>query len=319
MRGKRLAVKAFVYLTLVAWLGGVVFLVGYRVRHPIPENPNAKHNEQQAERIVGVDFSNAAPYSRQGNDNQSYASKVFDPMTLLTFLLVVGVGITAYIYWRQLKKMEETVALVGEQGETMKGQLTVMQGTLSAIETQERHMREQTRIMGDSLIISSRAYVTIAALGDIATTTRLVISIENRGHVPAQGVQLRLDALGGAEESYVTKTPNVRRTFRVPFSSDYGRAELFRDSLPFTYSIVLDSFLSIQEIGLIRQSHGILGLRGRITYYDGFDVNNPQQTDFSYLWLDGVWHAIAPDFWDGRVPESGITEKQETREDANPN
>jgi hypothetical protein len=160
MRGKRLAITIFVYLAFVAWLTGIVFLVGYHVRHPVPENPNAQHNEHQSERVVGVNFSNAAPDNGQRNDNQSYASKVFEPMTLLTFLLVVGVGITAYIYWRQLKKMEETVALVGKQGKTMQMQLAAMEWHAQIFEIQAGLFDKQVKAMQGQLKAMEKAAET---------------------------------------------------------------------------------------------------------------------------------------------------------------
>ncbi len=228
---------------------------------------------------------------------------VTDPIQFITANLV-----NALIFFA----IAAQVLIYRKQRDIMKQQWQAMRDAIA-------ETREQTGMTVASIIISQSSYVGIADL-NLDPSNRILIKIENRGNIPAEGVKLRLDALGGIKTDYVGKNPQARRSFSQAFSVDYGRAKLFRDSLPFTYSVLLDSFLSPHEIDLIRQNKGVFGLRGHIDYHDGLNVKDIRRTEFSYLCLNGVWHAIAPDFFDGRVPQSGSSVEAENKsEDTNPN
>lgn len=299
MRGKRLTVKVFVYLAFVAWLAGIVFLVGYRVRHPVPENPNAQRNERQSERIAGVNFSNAAPDNGQGNDNQSYAQKWFEPIVILTFLLVIGVGGTAYIYWRQLKKMEETVALVGKQEGTMRDQLTAMQGQLVAVQDQVEIMEGQAKSMDESVVYGLRAYVGVHSIDYDPETDRVFLQVENIGKVPAENIDVFIEIEVKVPAKFLPFRPFIERvlndepdgpqTTTFGFRYRFGRkAKLFPGNLKIKIRIPLEPWFR-EELPLIRSGAARLVARGNINFMDGFHKDKNSPFSFRYRLSDKCW------------------------------
>jgi hypothetical protein len=146
MRGKRLAVKILVWLTFVLCAGGILFCVGYRLRHPVNGNPNPQSQKQERDRVNITQQDNSSPSGKQADNQENYAGKWLEPITILTVFLVMGVAITAYIYWRQLKEMHKTVTVVEGQGKTMKEQLTAMQSSLNQNERSVKIAEQNTRI-----------------------------------------------------------------------------------------------------------------------------------------------------------------------------
>jgi hypothetical protein len=220
MRRKQLAVKIFVYFTFLAWMGGVVFLIGYRARHPVNSYSNSQSQERPTQKpVASFQQYDSKPRGEQSDEYQSYASKAFEPMALLTALLVVGVGITAYIYWRQLKKMEETVALVGKQGKTMHDQLAAMEWQAGVSEIQAGLLDKQVKAMRDglaetrtmveqneravkaaedsartaeqSMIYAQRAYVAVINGQPLDFDSGFQLAIQNSGNTPAMDVAVR--------------------------------------------------------------------------------------------------------------------------------
>lgn len=198
MRGKRLAVKILVCLTLVLCVGGVLFCVGYRLRHPVNSYSNPQ-SQQQAREQVGItqqDYSN--PSREQANNQENYAAKWFEPITLLTVFLVIGVGVTAYIYWRQLKEMQKTVAAVVGQGKTMEGQLGVMREqtaisrtSANAAELSAKAAEQSAQIASQSFAIGERPYLFVETpkLYPLVAGTppSVKLRIRNGGRTPAFG------------------------------------------------------------------------------------------------------------------------------------
>jgi hypothetical protein len=236
MRRKRIAVKILLSLTLVLWAGGVLFCVGYSLRYSVNRYPNPQSQQQERERVSITQQDNASPHREQTDNQENYAAKWFEPITLLTVFLVIGVTITAYIYWRQLKEMQKTVLVVERQGTTMQGQLEVMRDTLAetqrivtqneravkASETQAKAaqeslastqlaMKEQAALMQKSIetaekssIYANRAYIT-ASIKEIEERFCFHLTIENTGNTPANDVHVNY-AFGLRERPPIEET-----------------------------------------------------------------------------------------------------------------
>src|SRR4051794_22064780 len=112
MRWKRLAVRILVSLTFILWAGGVLFCIGYSLRHSVNRYPNPQSQQQERERVGITQQDKASPRRKQPNNEENYAANWFGPITFLTIFLIIGVGITAYIYRQQLMEMQKTVAAV---------------------------------------------------------------------------------------------------------------------------------------------------------------------------------------------------------------
>jgi hypothetical protein len=312
MRGKRLAIKIFIYVAFVAWLGGVVFLIGYRIRHPINDSYDAQRDQRQTEYyVVGVQETNAKPNGKESGDHQNYAAKWTEPIVILTALLVGIAAIAAYVYYGQLKEMRKTVAKVGEQGETMKGQLTAMEGTLSAIEQQEVQMRRQADIMGNSLVITSKAYVGIHSVELHRIKETIFLKIENVGHVAADHIKIVVDTFTSVPPEFVDEAKQVRTQTRHRIERDFGETKLFRGNLQIVVAVHLWEYLSREEIRLTGDStaNATLAVRGYIEYTDAF-LNQPlQRTDFFFTYEPGdeCWSTNAPEQYASLLitPETG--------------
>jgi hypothetical protein len=200
MRRKRLAVKILVYFTFVTCLGGAVFLLGYRIRHPQPNQAYARSHESPTPQGAETNQENDAEVNRQATENHdNYAAKWTEPIAVLTILLLAVASIAAYVYYGQLKEMRKTVAAVGGQGETMKGQLSEMRRTLDAIERQEIVFKDQARIydqqreimerQADYFEDTERAYVGIRRMFpkglDGEDALGVQITFRNGGRSPA--------------------------------------------------------------------------------------------------------------------------------------
>src|SRR5436309_13902798 len=119
------------------------FWFGQGQQSPTKSETPADAQQQSAQsKPSAIPQKNAGQSDWKSQQNQGGASKWSDPMVVLTIFLVVGVFVTAAIYYKQLKKMEEAVRIAGEQGKTMQGQLTAMQGQLAAMQAQEKAMRD---------------------------------------------------------------------------------------------------------------------------------------------------------------------------------
>ncbi len=316
MRRKRFAVKILVYLTFAVWLGGVVFLIGYRARNPVDGYSNSQSQERPTQEPV-ASFQQYDPHPRreQADVYQSYASKVFEPITLLTFFLVIGVGITAYIYWRQLREMQKTVAAVGGQGKTMEGQLAAMEWQaeifeiqaglfdkqVKAMQDQLATMERQEKITGDALVISNRASVGVHSIEWNKQSETILVKIENIGLVPAERINLVLEILAAFNLDDVSREPEADQVrgflrFRL-IDQDYGTTKLLRGNLQIARAFRVPGNFQPKEIQLIEGGRGNLTVLGRVSYEDGF-LNQPrQETAFIFFYNPegNFWTAGAPD------------------------
>src|SRR6266702_726356 len=88
------------------------------------ETPASAQQQSAQSEPSAIPQKNAGKSERDSQPNHSDARKWSDTTVMLTILLVGGVFVTAAIYYKQLKKMEEAVRLTGEQSKTMQDQLT---------------------------------------------------------------------------------------------------------------------------------------------------------------------------------------------------
>jgi hypothetical protein len=195
MKWKGFAVKTLVYLTFIVGVIGLVFCVAYRVRHPVADNGYPQSQQRQTqERFSVVQESQADPNRNSTENRKDYVGKWFEPITILTFALVVGVIVTNCIYYGQLNKMRETVTVIGKQRDTMEGQLTAMQGQLSTMKDQVEFAGKQIKLSAkqiDLMIENERAYIgvrNIKPLGlDGKDNLGVRITFRNGGQSPAFG------------------------------------------------------------------------------------------------------------------------------------
>lgn len=197
MRGKRLTVKILVTLTVILWAGGFLYCVWYRLRHPVNSYHAPNTQQQNAQKQVPlIEQPKANVYREPAKDHQEYAEKWFEPITILTAFLVIGVAVTAYIYWRQLKEMQKTVAAVAGQGDTMKDQLTAMKA-------QEGAMKGQLEVTRETLVETRRVFdlterpiiiVEKATINALISNRPLipVITIANRGRTAAKRLTITI-------------------------------------------------------------------------------------------------------------------------------
>ena len=86
----------FLLLLLCLWLG--------QGQVSATQNQSAANAQQQATQnpTIGVEQVKPGKAGNGAEDNQSNASKWFEPLVVLNFLLLVAILVQAAIYWKQL-------------------------------------------------------------------------------------------------------------------------------------------------------------------------------------------------------------------------
>jgi hypothetical protein len=245
MRRKRFAVKFLIYAVLVIWLAGVVLCVGsgvqYKSSTDVDSRAAAAKQQAAQDKLTGVPQDDAVSYGNSSNAYQGYAAKWAEPMALLTIALVFGVFITARIYYKQLKKMEETVAFVGEQASTMKGQFTVMQGQLREMEKQSQTSRQLFEMQ--AAITNPRLRVAEVRVENFKAGKEpiYILTIANSGLIDATGVQIHMRVEMGTykilewiNDPIVTIPAKEKEYFYIIDSSGLNQQHIdgFNDNVP---------------------------------------------------------------------------------------
>jgi|GEM_PF-2942188 hypothetical protein len=203
MRWKALTVKSLVYFTLTVTLISIIFCVVYKAAYPTDDYINTDRHDQneptqRSDQISAIQQASPEPYNQAAQNKQSpfreWLGKWLEPITLLTALLVTGVGITNYIYYRQLEKMRETVALVGEQRDMMKGQWDTMKDQAITAQTTADAAKDSANVARQALHIAERPYLDIARFKvspipfESQKPVTYTVKIQNTGRTPAYDV-----------------------------------------------------------------------------------------------------------------------------------
>jgi len=260
MSRKALAVKILVWLVVVIAVFGVGFCLIYQARHPVIDyvesrGPTENKADQGGVETPAVQQSSTKPNYQPTQNEQSYAGRWSDPTVILTALLVIGVGITNYIYYGQLKRMRETVALLVQQGVTMKeqsdaakrqaematGQLVAMQSqerAMHATVTENKRMAEAAMKSIEIAEVSEAPYFGIIGIQAVDFApgyyTGVDITFFNGGKTPAWHVFPLAHFIVGehpdfpeAKHSLELITTDIESTF---FGTEHAHAFQFRQS-----------------------------------------------------------------------------------------
>lgn len=207
MTRKALAVKLLVWLSIIIVVIGVGFCLVYQARQPAEQHvesggPKEDKAKQGGNRVAAVQQASTNPHDEATEYHYRYTPNwVFDwfaewvrPITLLTLALVIGVGVTNYIYYGQLKKMRETVALVGEQRDMMKGQWDTMKEQATAAQIAANAAKESASVARQALLIAERPYLDVTRVKvspipfEVGKPIVYTARIENTGRTPAYDV-----------------------------------------------------------------------------------------------------------------------------------
>jgi hypothetical protein len=319
MSRKSFAVKSLVYLTFLLSLSGVIFCVVYQARHPTsnyiePKRQTENKPEQGGDKIAAIQQASTKPDYQTTQNEQSYDSKWSDPIVILTALLVAGVFVTNCIYYGQLKKMRETVALLVGEGTTMRKQLAAMEwqaGILEvqaglfdkqvkAMQDQMALMERQERFTRDALIISNSAVVAVHSIEMNKARKTVLVRIENTGNRPAEHISLFLQVFTFMPPKIGKRDEPITQETKDDFvREDYGRTKLFKGNLPILITFYLSRW-SDEEFELIQK--GICGLTvdGYVKYSDGFSSQPTERTEFFFTYLPEIdaWSAGPADYGD---------------------
>jgi hypothetical protein len=298
MSRKAFTVKFLVYSSFVIVMLGIIFCVVYKAAHPADQHIDSGwHNDNETaqgrDKIAGIQQISPEPNDQTAKNQQRtfriWLSKWFEPITILTFTLVVGVGITNYIYYGQLKKMRETVALVAQQSGTMKDQLSETRNLVQQNERALTIAKSQTEIMQASHVVTTRSYMDVFR---IETMNRerpaIVIKIGNIGAVPAENIHGFIDVLFSKRKDSTTLIDISPTRKRFPF--DFQRTKLFRGKLKMKIQAPIYEFLSPVEILNVFSGDADLVAQIMIEYRDGFSRDFRSET-FAFRFDDegGGW------------------------------
>lgn len=207
----------------------------------------------------------------------------------LTLALLIVALVQACVYWSQ-------------RG-IMRGQWEAMLQALG-------EAKEQTRIAGDSLVISTRSYVGLHSITLDPETKTVSIKIENIGHAPADHIEVFIEMLTSMPDDVVARNERVRAWQRIDQRRGFGEMQLFPGNLQIMIPVRLKAKLSDDELNLVLNGHGTLITRGVIDYADGF---GSQKTRFFFLYeaSGNAWTADAPESWADIFEGLGVPKERE--------
>lgn len=272
MRQKAFIVKTLVYLTFVICLVGVILAVSYRIRHPTESDSNTQRYERPAQEPTAVTEQSYSEPNREVREHQqSYAEKSTEPIVILTAFLVLFVAITNWIYYRQLKKMRETVALVAGQNKMMQDSLAETRKIVAQNETAIAVSKKAAKRSAKISKYAERAYVAAKIRRTEKSKLQFLLRIENSGNTPANDVWIHY--------SYgLLDAPPHKETAGWPVVYDIGFTE--HERLGFiaphsSYHVVSTPQLPLPS-GTEAQRWQLGQLRfycwGKITYEDIFNL-----------------------------------------------
>jgi hypothetical protein len=248
----------------------------------------------------------------------------FFTQNFLSLVVLVVIGIQAYIYrgqWdamqdsigrtdRIIEKMERQIAQMGIQSEVARMAAEIAQGQLVALQSGERAQYaalEETRnlvaqnernliVAERSLVLGSRAHVCLSdLLVEFGSSNRLCVKFENIGKVPAEKLKVMIFVSVSFPEPQWIVPNEVRGFSSNAVERDYGLNGLYPGTFKAELRILLESYLTQQEIALLAQQKGFLTVSGNLEYGDGFEET--QHSSFAFTYRDGGWtmHPIWPD------------------------
>lgn len=177
----------------------------------------------------------------------------------LNLFLLVAVIAQACIYWAQRNLMRQ--------------QWNAMQQALA-------EARQQTKIAGDSLVISQQAYVGIHSVrADLQADKAITITIENIGKAPAKDIRLVVTVV-----RLLAKEAGSREK---SWQMDWKTTQLFPGNLKLGVWLELGDWLTDHELLLVTKADAFLHIEGRISYSDGFGHKEP--TRFVVTYVKGEW------------------------------
>ncbi|MDX6528124.1 MAG: hypothetical protein QOH41_414 [Blastocatellia bacterium] len=218
-----------------------------------------------------------------GQSDQANTAHWSDPLVVLNLALFVAVLIQATIYWKQLREMRSTLAVLTRQASAQEKQTGTMQEELDAIKGQEAVMRDQlvvmkaqgeaqfdiaeisTKAAKESAIYAQRAYVSItsgsvqvAPNGDVLFSLR----IENTGNTFARQVKIL------SIVDVVRKPPTIDQT--LPDLPNWATMGLIGPRSFITKLATTRQALTREESELVERRERKLCCWGVIEYVDMF-------------------------------------------------
>lgn len=128
-----------------------------------------------------------------GRDYQENASKWFEPLVVLNFLLLVAILVQAAIYWKQLGVMRKDYNILERHARTFEGQAATMQGQLNVMRDQVAAMQDSRAENREMFYSGQRAYIGIkqVTLNDFAAgrIPMIYLALQNAGNTPAWTIE----------------------------------------------------------------------------------------------------------------------------------
>jgi hypothetical protein len=175
---------------------------------------------------------------------------------------------------------------------------------------QARVLDAQLRLAGDALIIGNRSLISVSVESNIVWIRPICIYLENVGRVPASEIDIRLEIL-----AY-----NDTRVIYEQIEENYGQVHLQPGSAQLFLNIKLWNYLPNPSRDAAVQLQGMkqIGLRGCVTWQDGFESQPRQRTNFCFdyerrsiifpISMDGEteerWIPSDPRSWDDIVEQA---------------
>jgi hypothetical protein len=158
------------------------------------QNQSATNANQQSspQQSPIIERGKTGETGESSQKDQAYATRWLEPLVVLNLALFAAVLIQAGIYWKQLREMRKTLAVLDRQAKTQETQSETMQGQLDAMERQEGVMRDSLAETRKSMRYAQSAYITVKAIDatkfSVGEKIEVTVIYSNSGNTPAYNV-----------------------------------------------------------------------------------------------------------------------------------
>jgi hypothetical protein len=279
---------------------------------------------------------------QSGNDQHKTANQIHLPAWLwvligaigfivagILYLVVVGLGL--FVLSRYLGANTDPINfIITNLLSALIFAAVVIQAAIYFV--QWRAMRDTLKQGRDALEISERAYVGVRAVllklsakPDLSHSEKqdIILTIENVGKLPADGIYVKADVISLVPESVQTKYPNsLKGSYHYDWPWDFKTTKLFRGNVNFEILIPFADEVNLILWSQIRRGNARVIAQFQIDYADGF--GRPQRSDYAFRLESGKWMpwwAWTTDDMEGRIAEeiSRYPQYKTCEEEAAPN
>ncbi len=142
---------------------------------------------------------------------------------------------------------------------------------------QAKALDAQMKIAGDSLIVGNCALINVAVESNVILIRPICVYLENVGKVPAFEIDIAVELL-----AYSDTATKCRAVVSESIENSYGPMHLQPGNPQIFLRLRAEEYFSKEEVKAIMRHDMSLGIRGYVSWRDGFEGQPRQKTNFSF-------------------------------------